>query len=69
MSIANMKERWYLEPSWLIHIIIGDIAISSLLGALLYLVIEAPSGLVIKYLLTKNQNSVKQDINGKSIDI
>lgn len=51
MSVVNMKERWYLEEAWLIHIIIGDLAISTMLGAVLYLVIEAPSGLVVKYLL------------------
>jgi peptidoglycan/LPS O-acetylase OafA/YrhL len=51
MSVANQKERWYFESSWLIHIIIGDITISSMLGAFLYLIIEAPSNLVLRYFM------------------
>jgi hypothetical protein len=51
LSVANQKELWYFEPSWLIHIIIGDITISSILGACLYLLIEAPSNAVLKYLM------------------
>lgn len=51
LSVADQKERWYFEPSWLIHIIAGDIMISTMLGSLLYLVIEGPSNLVLKYVL------------------
>lgn len=49
LSVVNMKEKWYLDPWWLIHIFIGDLAVSTLLGALLYLVIEAPSNVILKY--------------------
>lgn len=51
MTIVNIKEQWNLELMWLVHTMIGDIAVSTMLGASLYLFIEAPSGVVLKYLM------------------
>lgn len=39
LTVANMEAPFYLNSSWLIHIIFGDIAVSILLGAIVYLVI------------------------------
>lgn len=51
LSVANMEAPLLLNSSWLIHIIYGDIAVSILLGAVVYIVIEAPSNLVLKCIL------------------
>lgn len=51
LTVANMKERWYFEPAWFMHIVLGDIAASTILGGVLYLVIEAPTGLIVQHFL------------------
>lgn len=51
LTVANMKDLWYFEPAWLMHIVLGDIAASTILGGALYLVIEAPSNMVVQYFL------------------
>lgn len=48
MSVAVMKERWFLEPFWLFHIIFGDLVISTLLGLVLYLMVEAPMNVILR---------------------
>jgi len=52
LTVANMEDRLYLNSAWLIHIIYGDIAISILLGVIIYVVIEAPSNLILKHILS-----------------
>lgn len=51
LSVVNMEDRWHLNAAWLFHIIAGDIVISTVLGTVVYLVIESPSTLVVKYFL------------------
>lgn len=51
LTVANMKDLWYFEPAWLMHIVLGDIGASTILGGILYLIIEAPSNLVVQHFL------------------
>lgn len=51
MSISNTKELSHFEMSWFIHIVAGDILMSILYGALLYLFFEAPVAKLVTYYL------------------
>lgn len=51
LTVVNMKELWFMESAWLIHIVLGDFVASTFFGAVLYLMVEAPSNAVLKYYL------------------
>ncbi|XP_037031068.1 O-acyltransferase like protein-like [Bradysia coprophila] len=51
MSNVNSEDCMHLNATWLMHILFGDFVIATLLASILYLVIEAPSNLIIKYLI------------------
>lgn len=50
MTNVNTVDSMHLNASWLMQIIFGDFVIVTLLGAILYLTIEAPSNAIIKNL-------------------
>ena len=49
MSVSNTKELSHYEMSWFMHILAGDIVMSILYGALLYLLFEAPIAKLVYY--------------------
>jgi len=51
LSVSNTKELSHYEMSWFMHVCAGDILMSILYGALLYLLFEAPIAKVVNYYL------------------
>lgn len=51
LTIVNMKELWFMESAWLIHIVLGDFVAATFFGVVLYLMVEAPSNAILKYYL------------------
>lgn len=49
LSVTNLKELSYFDISWFLHIIAGDLIISTILASLLFLFIEVPIGKVLHH--------------------
>lgn len=53
MTVANTKVLMAVQPSWLVHIIFGDFIAATILGAILYLSVEAPTIVLLNHFLNK----------------
>lgn len=51
LSVTNLKSLSYFDISWFLHIIAGDLIISTILASLLFLFIEVPIGKVLYHFL------------------
>lgn len=55
---ANRKNSLWMHAWWQIHIYIGDIAVSFILGVILYLCVEVPVSRVTQIILNMNINLI-----------
>jgi peptidoglycan/LPS O-acetylase OafA/YrhL len=49
LSVTNLKSLSIFDISWFLHIIAGDLIISTILASLLFLFVEVPVGKVLNY--------------------
>lgn len=49
MSVTNLKSLAYFDLSWFLHIVAGDLVISTILASLLFLFIEVPAGKLLNH--------------------
>lgn len=51
MTVTNLKELAFYDLSWFLHIIAGDLVISTILASLLFLFVEVPAGKLLNHFL------------------
>lgn len=49
LSVTNLKSLSVFDISWFLHIIAGDLIISTILASLLFLFVEVPVGKLLNY--------------------
>lgn len=49
MAVTNLKELSFYDLSWFLHIIAGDLVISTILASLLFLFVEMPAGKLLNH--------------------
>lgn len=48
LTVVSMKELWFIESAWMIHIVLGDFVAPTFFGVILYLMVESPSNALIQ---------------------
>lgn len=51
MAVTNLKELAFYDISWFLHIIAGDLVISTILASLLFLFVEVPAGKLLNHFM------------------
>lgn len=69
MSVANTKYLAHYEFGWMLLTCARDVVLSTILGAVLYLVVEVPAAKVSNYLLDGRKSNAIEEGERNETDV